>query len=161
MKKGILVDFQADGVEVHIFGNGNDVLKAMELVLNSLDESCGSTALSDDMLERLILKRTQAKEQSKKTEYVIDNMIGDVKDKKVSGLMGLLLMMEALGTMKSGEQNSSDEIYFGMDVGDKNCHTGDQLRDELYAGKLLGKQLSADFCNLLKKLEEARRQSKP
>lgn len=71
MEKGILVDFQPDGTEVRIIGTGIDVLKALELVCNALDESIGSTALADDMLERIITKRKQAKEQSKKPEYII------------------------------------------------------------------------------------------
>lgn len=111
MKKGILVDFQADGVEVHIVGNGNDVLKAIELVLNSLDESCGSTALSDDVLERLILKRKQVKEQQNKPQSIIDDIISEGENKKTPSLMGLLMMAEAISAMKSGERESFTSFY--------------------------------------------------
>jgi len=95
MKNGILVDFKPDGTEVQIIGSGLDIIKAMELVLSSLDESNGSTALSDDILERLVLKRKQAKE----------------RNKKPSGLMELLIMIEALNAMKSGDRESFTSFY--------------------------------------------------
>lgn len=111
MKKGVFVEFKPDGTEVQIVGNGIDVLKAMELVLTALDESIGSTALSDDILERLIEKRKQSREKLSNEQCIIKDAIEKIKSEKPSGLIGLLLMMEALTAMKSGEREGFTSVY--------------------------------------------------
>lgn len=106
MKKGVFVEFKPDGTEVQINGNGIDVLKAMEVVLNALDESLGSTILGDDILERLSEKRKQSREKPSDEQCIVKDAIEKIKSEKPSGLIGLLLMMEALNAMKSGERES-------------------------------------------------------
>lgn len=130
MEKGILVDFQSDGTQVQIIGNGIDVLKAMELVLYALDESIGSTALSDDMLERLVLKRKQSKEQ------------------RPSGLTELLMMMEALNAMKSGERESFTSFHDRF-MSDYENKTVDQLRDELRKGAQRSKLIREELAEAI------------
>lgn len=107
MKKGVFVEFKPDGTEVQISGSGFDVYKAIEAVFSSIDKSTGSTALVDEMMDRLIDKRKQAKEE------------------KTSPLFGLVMMMEAIGAIKSGERESFNSFYdqFMRDFENKIGHS--------------------------------------
>lgn len=107
MKNGVHVEFKPDGIEVSIVGKGIDVLKALELVCTSLDESLGSTVLADDILDRIIAKRKQAKEQSSKP---------DTKEQKVSEMFGLIMMMEAFKDMKANRFMQDFENKTGHSV---------------------------------------------
>lgn len=100
MKKGIFVEFKEEGTEVLLNGTGCDVLTAVDAVCDALDKATGTPFIANYILEKVLAGRKRPREEPV-DEPCIDDVIEKIKEEKPSGLLGLLLMMEALTAMKS------------------------------------------------------------
>ena len=105
MKKGVFVEFKEEGTDVLVNGTGYDVITAVYAICDALDKATGKPFLANDILEKVLAERKRPREQPV-DEPCIDDVIEKIKEKKPSGLLELLLMMEALTAMKSGEREA-------------------------------------------------------
>jgi hypothetical protein len=107
MKKGVFVEFKEEGTDVLVNGTGCDVITAVYAICDALDKATGTPFLANDILEKVLAERKRPREQPV-DEPCIDDVIEKIKEEKPSGLLGLLLMMEALTAMRNGEREAFD-----------------------------------------------------
>ncbi|MFZ5375183.1 MAG: hypothetical protein ACOZBX_06545 [Campylobacterota bacterium] len=124
MKKGVFVEFKEEGTEVLVNGTGYDVITAVYAICDALDKATGKPFLANDILEKVLANRKRPTEQPVDAPC-IDDVIEKIKEKTPSGLLELLLMLEALTAMKSGEREAFHSLQdrFMRDLEGRAGHT--------------------------------------